>query len=220
MPGAFNDPKRDYTMDIPCSGVILAGGRNSRFGGREKAFLSVGGKLLFERIYGVCRPLFDELILVTNNPGAYLRWDLHIVTDLFAVRSSLTGIHAGLFYASNPYIFVVACDTPFLRPEMVSCMLDSIDERFDAIMPETAKGREPLCAAYARRCLPAVERSLEKNLLKIQRVFRPGRIRAVAENRLRREDPELISFFNINTPQDLDAAERMLADVETEERKS
>ncbi len=83
-------------MDIPCSGVILAGGRNSRFGGREKAFLPVGGKLLFERIYEVCRPLFDELILVTNNPAAYLRWDLHIVTDLFAVRSSLTGIHAGL----------------------------------------------------------------------------------------------------------------------------
>ena len=203
-------------MDIPCSGVILAGGRNSRFGGREKAFLPVGGKLLFERIYEVCRPLFDELILVTNNPAAYLRWDLHIVTDIFAVRSSLTGIHAGLFYASNPYIFAVACDTPFLQPEVVSCLLASIDERFDAIMPETAKGREPLCAAYARRCLPAVERSLGKNLLKIQRVFRPGRIRAVGETLLRRRDPDLVSFFNINTPQDLAAAERMLAAREME----
>lgn len=198
-------------MDISCSGVILAGGRNSRFGGREKAFLPVGGRLLLERIYEVCRPLFDELILVTNNPAAYLPWDLHIVTDLFAVRSSLTGIHAGLFYASNPYIFVVACDTPFLRAGLVSCVLESIDNRFDAVMPETAKGREPLCAAYARRCLPAVERSLSRGHFKIQRVFRPERTRKIPETRLRRRDPELVSFFNINTPQDLVAAERMLA---------
>ncbi len=204
-------------MTIACTGVILAGGRNSRFGGREKAFLPVGGQLLFERIYKVCRPLFDELILVTNNPSAYLAWDLSIVTDLFAVRSSLTGIHAGLFYASNPYIFVVACDTPFLRAEMISCMLASIDERFDAIMPETAKGREPLCAAYARRCLPAVERSLQANLLKIQRVFRPERIRTIPERRLRGVDPELVSFFNINTPEDLAAAEGMLVASDTEE---
>ena len=112
---------------------------------------------------------------------------------------------------------MVACDTPFLRPEMVSCILDTIDERFDAIIPETAQGREPLCAAYARRCRPAVERNLERNLLKIQRVFRPGRIRPVPESRLRRADPELVSFFNINTPQDLAVAEGMLAAVEREE---
>lgn len=198
-------------MGISCSGVILAGGRNSRFGGREKAFLPLGDRLLFERIYGVCRPLFDDLILVTNNPAAYLSWDLQIVTDLFAVRSSLTGIHAGLFYASNPYIFVVACDVPFLRAEIVSCVLESIDERFDAIMPDTSKGREPLCAAYARRCLPAVERSLSRDHLKIQRVFGPQRIRTIPEKRLRRIDPQLVSFFNINTSEDLATAERLLA---------
>lgn len=206
-------------MTIPCSGVILAGGMNSRFGGREKAFVPVGGRLLIDRIYTVCRPLFSELILVTNNPAAYLAWDLNIVSDLFPIRSSLTGIHTALFYAANPYVFVVACDTPFLQPALVTAVVDAIDERFDAVMPGTTKGREPLCAAYATRCLQTVERNLLQDKLKIQRTFKPGRTKTIPETLLRQKDPLLRSFFNINTPADLIAAEQMLeaADaVETE----
>ena len=98
-----------------CTGVILAGGLNTRFGGEIKAFLPIGGKRLLDRIFEVFAELFEEIILVTNDPLKYLDWDLFIGSDIFSVRSSLTGIHAGIFYASKPFCFISASDTPFLQ---------------------------------------------------------------------------------------------------------
>ena len=100
----------------PCSGIILAGGLSSRFGGRNKALIEWKGRPLLAHIRQAFGDLFQEIILVTNAPGAFAAWDMTLVTDLFAERSSLTGIHAGLFYADHPLAFVTACDTPLLQP--------------------------------------------------------------------------------------------------------
>ena len=102
-------------MTYPCSGVILAGGLNLRFSGKTKALLSVGGKRILDRIIEVYSQVFAEVILVTNDPASYLQWDITTVTDLFPVRSPLTGIHAGLFHSRAPYAFFGACDTPFIN---------------------------------------------------------------------------------------------------------
>ena len=110
-------------MQLPCSGVILSGGLNSRFSGKPKALLSVKGRRILDHIYDLFAELFDETVLVTNDPLKYLEWDMAITTDLFPVRSSLAGIHAGLFHSRTPYIFTVACDTPFLKKEMVQTIV-------------------------------------------------------------------------------------------------
>ena len=106
-------------MKIPCTGVILSGGLATRYDGTEKALLRVGGIRLLDRIYDIYAELFEEIILVTNSPEKFLQWDLMIVPDLFQIRSSLTGIHAGLFFMTNPFAFISACDTPFLKKEVV-----------------------------------------------------------------------------------------------------
>ena len=98
-----------------CTGVILAGGLNTRFDGRPKALLEVDGERLLDRIGNLFQELFDEILLVTNDPVRYLEWGFDIVTDIYPVRSSLTGIHTGLFHASHPVAFFTACDTPFLK---------------------------------------------------------------------------------------------------------
>jgi molybdopterin-guanine dinucleotide biosynthesis protein A len=152
-----------------CSGVILAGGLSTRLGGRNKAFLEIGGMRILDRIYGVFTELFDEIILVTNHPLLYLNWDVVITTDIFPIRSSLTGIHAGLFAVSNPYAFVAACDTPFLKKEVVQTILDGIETRFDVVIPETRAGLEPLCAAYSKRCLTPMTHSLKQEKFMIRR---------------------------------------------------
>ncbi|MDH3885280.1 MAG: NTP transferase domain-containing protein, partial [Desulfobacterales bacterium] len=85
-------------MKFPCTGVILSGGLSTRYDGTEKALLQVGGVRILDRIYDIYSELFEEIILVTNSPQNFLEWDLLIVSDLFPIRSSLTGIHAGLFY--------------------------------------------------------------------------------------------------------------------------
>ena len=195
---------------FPCSGVILSGGLAARYDGTEKAFLQVGGIRILDRIYEIYRELFDEIILVTNTPEKFLEWDLLIVSDLFQIRSSLTGIHAGLFYMTNPYAFFSACDTPFLKKEIVESVIGKIEAQIDIVMPETSAGFEPLCAAYSKRCLEAAQNNLEQKKLKITRTFRKSRIKTISEKALRKIDPELLSFFNINTPEDLQRAEKMI----------
>ena len=196
-------------MNNHCTGVILAGGQNSRFFGTNKALARVGGKQILGHIVDVFRDLFDEIILVTNDPSQYLQWDINIVTDIFPVRSSLTGIHTGLFYTNTPYAFFAACDIPFLKKELVETLLDAKEPRIDIVIPETAKGFEPLCAVYSKRCFKPFEAQIVHNELKIQHVFNKVRVKTISEDILRKSDPDLRSFFNINRPEDLTKARHM-----------
>jgi molybdenum cofactor guanylyltransferase len=195
----------------PYSGVILAGGLSTRYGGENKAFLKVGGVRIIDRLFAVFSGLFDEIIIVTNQPLEFLEWDALIVTDIYPARSSLTGIHTGLFYAGRPFAFFSACDAPFLRPEVIETVLAHIEPPDDVVLPRTSKGLEPLCAAYSRRCLMPAEEHIRANKLKIQLALRRNRFKHVPEERLREKDPDLISFFNVNTPQDLARAEEIEA---------
>lgn len=196
-------------MKTPCTGVILAGGQNTRFSGTNKAFIRVGGKRILDRIYGVFEELFEEIILVTNDPLQYLEWSFNIVTDLFPCRSSLTGIHAGLFFTTTSHAFCAASDIPFLKKELVETILDSIEPDIDIVIPATSKGLEPLCSVYSKKCLKPIEQQLIKQDLKIQKIFEKVRVKKLPENILRQNDPDLLSFYNINSPDDLARAKNI-----------
>ncbi len=194
-----------------CTGVILAGGMNKRFLGKEKAFLKVGKSRIMDRIFIVFKALFEEIVLVTNNPAAFLEWDVTIVTDVFNVRSALTGIHTGLFYSAYSHAFISACDTPFLNKEIVKYLLSCIDSTTDVILPLTSAGLEPLCAVYSKTILSNIEKQLRHGNLKIQNAFGKYHVQKISEPQLRDKDPELLSFFNINTPEDLATARKIEA---------
>jgi molybdopterin-guanine dinucleotide biosynthesis protein A len=195
-------------MKNNCTGVILAGGQNSRFAGKNKALLRIDGKRILDCIYEVFSILFDKIILVTNDPLQYMEWNLDIVTDIFPIRSSLTGIHAGLFYITTPYAFFAACDVPFLKKELVETLFNGVEPNIDIVIPETSKGFEPLCSVYSKRCFKPIEEQLEKKSFKIQQVFQKLRVKKISEDILRAIDPELISLYNINTPEDLARAKQ------------
>ena len=190
------------------TGVILAGGKNSRFSGKNKALVHIGGKRILDRIYEVFTILFDKIILVTNDPVQYMEWDFDIVTDIFPIRSSLTGIHTGLFYMTTPHAFFAACDIPFIKKELIEILLDSVEPSIDIVIPETSKGLEPLCSVYSKRCLKPIEEQLEKQSLKIERMFQKVRVKKISEDILRTIDQDLLSFSNINTPDDLARAKQ------------
>lgn len=197
-------------MRRSCTGVILAGGLSTRYGGENKAFLRVGGRRIIDRLFDVFGELFEENIIVTNRPGDFLDLDALIVSDIYPVRSSLTGVHTGLFYASHPHAFFSACDTPFLKKEVVEAVLESIAPDTDVVMPRTSAGLEPLCAAYSRRCLKIAEAHLQENKLKIQLALQKARITYIPEEVLRLRDPDLLSFFNVNSPEDLARADSLI----------
>ena len=193
-------------MKYSLTGVILTGGLNKRFSGRNKAFIKVGGLRILDRIFRIFSALFEEVILVTNSPLLYLEWDAYIVRDFFPVRSALTGIHAGLFFASYPYTFFSACDTPFIKKALIEAIISCIEPKVDIVVPETSAGLEPLCTVYSKKRIPTIEKHLDQNKLKIQNIFKGARIRKIPESRLLEADPNLSTFFNINTPLDLDRA--------------
>jgi molybdopterin-guanine dinucleotide biosynthesis protein A len=209
---------REDMMAPPCTGVILAGGENKRFNGQNKAFIRLGGKRVIDRLLDVYTGLFDQIVLVTNDPAAYMDIDALIVSDHYPVRSSLNGLHAGLFAAAHEHAFFAACDTPFIGRDLIQCVLAQIERKADIIIPSTAAGYEPMFAVYKQSCLPAMAHQLEHDRLKIQGLFRKVRVKPVDEAVLRAVDPELISLFNVNTPKDLVKAEGILKENKKEFR--
>ena len=197
-------------MKYPITGVILAGGNNTRLPGKNKALIKVGDEPIIYKIYNIYKDLFDEIIIVTNEPALFIENGLFTVTDIFNVRSSLTGIHSGLFYSSNKNVFFSACDTPFLKKFLVETILEKIENNIDVVIPETSAGREPLCAVYSKNCLKPIEMQLLKNDFKIQNFFKNLRIKKINEDIIKKVDPEMLSFLNINTQDDLERALQIL----------
>ncbi|MEJ2638495.1 MAG: molybdenum cofactor guanylyltransferase [Desulfosarcinaceae bacterium] len=197
---AENDALAGRLTDPQCCAVILSGGLNSRMAGRNKAFLEVGGKSILDRLLIRLRPLFEEILLVTRQPHLYTDFPVRIVEDIYRDRSSLTGIHAALVNARAEYGFVVPCDTPFLNPAVIRLLLDAAEPRWGAVVPLLGEHYEPLCAIYSKSCLPVIEAMLDRGDYKIVHLFDQIRVTFISADRIKRVDPELLSFFNVNTP--------------------
>lgn len=183
------------------TGIILAGGKNLRMG-QNKAFLEVHGERIIDRIKRIFVEIFEEVLLVTNSPADYLNLNLRTVTDLYRGKGSLGGIFTGLFHASFSHAFVVACDMPFIKPALIS-HLAGLSQGYDIVIPRTDDGLQPLHAVYSRKCLPFMEDLLRSGNLKILDFFPRVKKREVLTEEIIPFDPQLVSFLNLNTPEDL-----------------
>ena len=190
----------DYT------GVILAGGKNSRLPGGKKAFRKIGDEMILETIYELFSSLFKEVIIVVNEPREFAGWDMMVVTDIIPVKCALAGLHAGLFYASYPYAYVTACDTPFVKRSVVEYIVGSIRPGYEVIIPQTDDGLEPLSAVYSKDCIPLIEENLKKNIFMIKKFFRKKKVKEIPVDKLKMLDPQRQFIFNVNTPKDLEKA--------------
>lgn len=184
------------------SGIILSGGLNTRIFGQNKSFLTIGQETFLQRLIRKLRPLFSEMILVTRQPNLYPIPEIELVSDIYPIRSSLTGIHAGLVHAKNQYAFITACDTPLLKPELVQIVIKFCDPDVAVVVPEKEGHFEPLCAIYSKKCLPLIEEALSEKELKINKLFQKVPIKVVPQKILEEVDPELESFYNVNTLED------------------
>ncbi len=203
-------------MKIECTGVILAGGNNTRLPGRKKTFRTVGNRVILEAISTVFADLFSEIIIVVNEPEAFAGLDMMVVTDIIPHRCALAGLHAGLFYASCPYAYVTACDTPFINKKVIKHLLNAVQPRDDVVIPRTVGGLEPLAAVYSKRCLPRIETNLQQHVLKIKKFFNYRKVREIPVDQLKQLDPDLFFSFNVNTPEDLETAEQIFEMIENQ----
>jgi len=183
------------------TGVILAGGGSTRMG-RNKAFIEIGGKRIIDRTVSIFQEIFDEVILVTNNPLDYLELNVRIVTDLIPGKGSLGGIYTGLFFSSSPKAFFVGCDMPFIDRKVIEYFL-SLADNADVVVQRTKDYWEPLHAVYSRKLIRNIERLLSIGELKIITAYRGMRIREVTPEEIAPFDPDLHTFVNFNTPEEL-----------------
>lgn len=180
------------------TGVILAGGKSLRYG-RNKALVTIDGIPLIERAINVMRPIFRHLILITNTPDEYSYLKLPMHEDLIKGLGPLGGIFTALMTIRNQAGFFVACDMPHLNRELIHHMVE-VRYDFDAVVPRTHAGTEALHALYGKRCLPPIKRLIDSSQYQVFRFFPKVSVRYVDENEIRRFDPQLESFFNINKP--------------------
>ena len=180
--------------------VILAGGNSTRMKS-NKALLPYSGELFIERIYRQLAAIFPEVILVTNTPELYSFLPCRNVPDIYPGMGSLAGIHAGLSQSRTPYIFVVACDMPYLNETLIRRLAADIEEQ-DVVVPESDGGLEPLHAIYGKGALPAMEEALAKGERKIVDCFTRVKTTVIPREEVEAIDPQFLSFRNINTPEE------------------
>lgn len=186
------------------TGVILAGGKSTRIG-KDKAFLIINGQRIIDRIIYIFRDIFDDIIIVTNNPIEYFHLDLKLATDIIPQKGALGGIYTGLFYASSQHIFVTACDMPFINKGFVEYVVSKADN-FDVVVPRSDDGLQPLHAVYSKRCQNHIEAAIQSNRLKIKDIYPKSRVKEISTEEIRYFDPQQSLFFNINYPDDLEKA--------------
>ncbi len=182
------------------TGVILAGGKSKRMG-RDKLFLDIGGVPLFQHIYKVLRQVFNDLIVVTNNPEPFDPYNIRVVTDLIPGKGALGGLYTGLKSTFSEGVFCFAADMPFLNSQLIRYMIERGSEG-DVIIPKTSDGLEPLHAIYSKNCLKPIETLISRGELKIIDFLQEVTVIYVSEEEILKYDPMLTCFLNVNTEED------------------
>ena len=215
---------------LPVTGVILAGGKSRRMG-ENKALMRLGDDSLIGHVIRCLHDVTDELLLVTNSPTEYAHLDVPMHGDILPDAGALGGVYTGVTHASHDAILCVACDSPFLEPKLLSYLVTVLGE-YDAVIPYTYSSRQTpfcrnkdigvtnpsygddtqitlqtLCAAYSKRCLSIIELMLRESELRVHALQERAHIKRVSPEVWREFDPEGMSFFNINTPEDFERAD-------------
>ena len=183
------------------SGIILAGGSSRRMG-RDKAFLPWGDTTLIEHLLERLKLVTDELIVAVKDARAFRHLKATVVEDCVPDAHALGGLYTGLRAACHERCFVCACDSPFLNPDLIRFLVEQVDG-CDLVVPKTRQGLQPLHAIYATAALPTIEKQLHGRQRDLQALIPQVRAKIIEAGTIHRFDPDELSFFNVNTPQDL-----------------
>src|SRR5271157_2782797 len=197
------------------SGIVLAGERSTRFGGGEKSLQLVGGKRMICRVIDALCGIVDELIISVRDEGQrdilypFITGHTFVYDEVEGI-GPLAGIFASLARAKGDYAAVVACDMPYINKAAIELLFDRA-EGHDAAVPRHDNGLiEPLHAVYRRdRMLVAVRESIEASESKISAPLKRLKdVIYVPVDEIRKVDPELDTFLNVNRAEDVEQIKR------------
>ena len=190
------------------TGIILAGGKSSRFGS-NKALSRIDGDRLIERLCRTVGSMTGRMMLITHTPEDYAFLELESRQDLVPRCGPIGGIYTALRTAQTPLCLCVACDMPFVRPEFLEYMVER-SAGYDVVVPVNDGRVEPLCAVYRETCVPAIEDRIHARRYKIAGFFDEVRVLRLAPEEGGFHDDDM--FFNINDRTDYDEALKRMTD--------
>ncbi|MBI4525834.1 MAG: molybdenum cofactor guanylyltransferase [Deltaproteobacteria bacterium] len=189
------------------NGIILAGGKSSRFG-RDKSRMELAGKRVLERLVGILRRFPFKRLAIVTAPGRGGNWPEGpgIILDDQEGLGPVGGITTSLRHLSGG-ILVTACDMPLISASLVEWLLENHDPDLDAVIPRHAGGIEPLLAIYELSALPILEEAIRSGRYGLHVALEKARVRLV-------DVPTRFSvereFANINTPEDYEQVVQFL----------
>jgi molybdenum cofactor guanylyltransferase len=190
-------------LDINC--IILAGGKSLRFG-HDKILERIGNTSLLEQVISRVDPISKNIIIVTAKGRTFAqlanRPKIKITSDIIPGQGSLGGIYTGLVKSDSFYNLVLAADMPFLNESLLRYMIE-VAEGYDFVLPRINNTYEPLHAVYSRNCIGPINSILEQGKKVIIELFNYVKVRFVETEEIDRFDPKHVSFFNINTKEDM-----------------
>jgi molybdopterin-guanine dinucleotide biosynthesis protein A len=194
----------NHSTMADAAAVILVGGKSSRMG-RPKALLPFAGEPLIAHVVRRLKSLFPEIIVVAAPDQELPELSAVLVRDDIAYQGPVSGIYHGLNAATRDVCFVTSCDAPFLNIELIAYLLSQIAQ-YDVVVPRWQERLQPLHAAYRKAVAPLLKQQLERGELRPVFLYDKVRTRKIHEAEIRRLDPDGLSFLNMNSPAEYDAA--------------
>ena len=185
------------------AGYVLTGGRSSRFG-RNKAFADVDGIPMAVHVAERIRPVVDSVALV--GPAiTYGDLGLRVIEDSVDDFGPVAGILAAVEDSAAPWVLVVACDLPNIRPQFLEMLLRRAESsKVDAVIPLATDGREqPLCAVYSKSMVEPLRQAVKSGVAKVTTAISGAALAYLLPPEYAALDPSGEMLLNVNRPDDL-----------------
>lgn len=197
-----NNSMKQHICDPPggVTGIVLAGGKSSRFGQDKGLFLYQGQPLVVHALKTI-KPLCDQILISTNKPAAYAFTGLTTMADQVKDCGPLGGIFSGLVHATHNKILFLGCDMPLVPGQLMTLLLEQLSH-YDAAIPQHQGFRETLCIAMNRSVLPVVQKAIDEKVFRILDVLQDLNTCFREVSHLSFYSPEI--FTNINYPKDIE----------------
>jgi molybdenum cofactor guanylyltransferase len=211
--GEKTEPENGKTK--PRSAVVLAGGKGRRLGVIEKALLEFEGKTILERLLESLLQVVNEIVLSVRDKTQEQKFrqviekfhfpEIRFCFDTLEDVGPLEGIRAGLLESRSEYSFICAGDMPFVNSRVVDFLFEKANGH-DAALPRWEDEKfEPLHAVYSRKLIHEIEKTFEKGRRSVLTpVFEMQDVVFVEVSEIRKIDPALRTFANINTVEDME----------------
>lgn len=180
--------------------AILAGGKSSRMG-FNKELLEVDNKKLIHSNIIALEEIFEEVIIVTNNPKYYNKFNVRTVKDIYFQKGPLSGIHSALTYGKSKYIYILPCDIPFIDLEFVELLKEEVNiSKKDVVVGRKGRFIEPFNGFYSKKIIKEIEKNLETERLSIHSLLEKVKVEYID---LEKINIGVDIFLNLNTKEEL-----------------